>query len=567
MAQWERYTISKIVEEIGDEKFVIPVIQRELVWEEDKMELLFDSILKGNSFGSIIVIEEETGREPLFESRRFTINGNKESSRKIKTIQKTQKFVIDGQQRLQSLYIGLKGDLKGKILYFDLFSNFNRDYNFEFQKEESYLSKEKEDCPISECLWYPVKELFERLKLVNDYEQVVDEIIANFNIQDKNKQIYIKNNIKSFSNNIISGDSIGVAIMKINGSLDLQVNRRKVLELFIRLNDGGTKLSPIDLIASKLKGFDYRMEGFLREFEDKFKDINLSYENLIKLIFLLQDNHKKELTDIEVNDAKFALDYKQRIENTLIVVMNFLNYVNLRDYYKAKNRSFIPLFFIAYHIFHQKNISDGQILKFFEKYETSCADFKPMKLWIYHSLLNGVFRSKGAGWIPYKTGIIKILEVIKQYKGQLFPYQQLIEVYEKHPIKLFTLSYSVENIDILDRSFVYYLMYYGNGSEYRQNDIDHIMPEHILKQKNYKDTDINNIKNFQLLDYETNRGVKNGKPFAEWVNNPDYVKDKNEYIKRHLIPKDETLWNEDKFLEFSKARGNLILDKIKDYLK
>jgi hypothetical protein len=43
-------------------------------------------------------------------------------------------------------------------------------------------------------------------------------------------------------------------------------------------------------------------------------------------------------------------------------------------------------------------------------------------------------------------------------------------------------------------------------------------------------------------------GTKNAKPFAQWVNNPEFVKDKLTYVAIHLIPKDETLWIECKFL-------------------
>ena len=59
MANWKAFRVSDVVSEISEEKYVLPVIQRELVWTEEKMELLFDSLLKGNSFGGIIVIEED----------------------------------------------------------------------------------------------------------------------------------------------------------------------------------------------------------------------------------------------------------------------------------------------------------------------------------------------------------------------------------------------------------------------------------------------------------------------------------------------------------------------------
>jgi len=62
MANWESYRISDIIADIDEKKFVLPVIQRRLVWEEEKMELLFDTLLKGDSFGGIMVIKEEKGR-------------------------------------------------------------------------------------------------------------------------------------------------------------------------------------------------------------------------------------------------------------------------------------------------------------------------------------------------------------------------------------------------------------------------------------------------------------------------------------------------------------------------
>lgn len=54
MAIWKAYRVSDAITEVEDEKFVLPVIQRRLVWDEEKMELLFDTLLKGDSFGGIM---------------------------------------------------------------------------------------------------------------------------------------------------------------------------------------------------------------------------------------------------------------------------------------------------------------------------------------------------------------------------------------------------------------------------------------------------------------------------------------------------------------------------------
>ena len=186
MANWKAFRVSDVVSEISEEKYVLPVIQRELVWTEEKMELLFDSLLKGNSFGGIIVIEEDKDTKPLFASRIFSRDGNQLPSQNIEQLSKTQYFVIDGQQRLQSFYIGLKGTFHGKTLFFDLFSDYKDEFDFQFSQEESILPKAtKEDRPIKECKWYNVKDLFSNLKETNDEDQVAEDIIYSYKILER----------------------------------------------------------------------------------------------------------------------------------------------------------------------------------------------------------------------------------------------------------------------------------------------------------------------------------------------------------------------------------------------
>ena len=565
MATWKPYRISDIVIDIDEEKFVLPVIQRSLVWTEEKIELLYDTVLKGNSFGGIMVIVEDKESKPLFSYRPFTKDGNFIESREVEKLRQQQSFVIDGQQRLQSFYIGLKGSINGKELYFDLFSDYNSEFNFKFEKNQKDLpktSKEIEEREITKYFWYPVKELLRMLKETDDEEIVADEIISNNDIEEKNEKDHISKNVKAFYKNIISSESLGISKVTINKKLPEIDNRQRIVELFRRLNDGGTKLSSFDLVASILKGFSWEMESFLREMLQDNEDIGLSQENLIKLIFLLQDNYNKEMAYIEASDAQFAIDNKDRIKTTIKALKDFLRYSRLYEYYKNENRSFIPLFFIAYHLFH-KNINSQQLGKYFDNFDTSNEEFPLMKQWIFHSLLNGVFRSRGAGWIPYKTGIKKILEIIKEYKDKLFPSKELFDVYKNHPIA-FTTDYltndNFDKLDELDSSFIYYLIY---GKAIRVNDIDHIMPKSILQDMKYDWEKINSIKNFQLLDYGTNRGDKNAKPFLEWISTPEYVKNKEDYIKIHLIPLNQDFWKEENFESFTEERRRLIIEKIR----
>ncbi|OUL32824.1 hypothetical protein BV372_18435 [Nostoc sp. T09] len=567
MANWEAYRISDIITDIDEKRFVLPVIQRRLVWDEDKMELLFDTLLKGDSFGGIMVIKEDKDSKPLFSFRPFTKDGESINSIEIDKIAHSQSFVIDGQQRLQSFYIGLTGTIKGKILYFDLFSNYNSEFEFKFESEFSKLPKQAKDDSnktIKAYKWYSVNDLFKKLKLAGKFKSVVRSIIASDGITNDNEKDHISENIIAFHQSIFAVECLGISEVIIDKTFNENANRQRIVELFRRLNDGGTKLSAFDLVASVLKGFEWKMESFLDEMLSQYNEIGLTQDNLIKLIFLLQDNHKKEMTEIETSDAKFAIDNKERIKNTLSCIRQFLIHSHLYNYYKDSNRSFIPLFFIAYHIFH-KNITDKQVEEFFDNYDTGNPDFSTIKKWIYYSLVNGVFRSKGAGWIPYKTGIRKLLDEIKLHKNSKFPISKLFHVYKEHGVN-FTETFDTLNIDRLESSFMFYLMY-DRKQTINIQDVDHIMPKSILQHKKYDWEKINSIKNYQLLDPKTNRGEKNAKSFKEWISNDKYVVDKTAFITKHLIPPDESIWTEDKFEDFVTSRAELILQKVTAYVR
>jgi len=62
------------------------------------MELLFDSLLKGNSFGFIICIEEERGTKPLFAFSEFTRDGNNTDSFEVNELAQTQWFIIHNRR-------------------------------------------------------------------------------------------------------------------------------------------------------------------------------------------------------------------------------------------------------------------------------------------------------------------------------------------------------------------------------------------------------------------------------------------------------------------------------------
>lgn len=565
MALWEALKLHDVINKISNNVCVLPVIQRRLVWGTDKMELLFDTLLKGDSFGGIMVLKEERNSIPLFAFRHFTKDGSNTESSPAENLLNDIYLVIDGQQRLQSFYIGLTGSFEGKSLFFNLLSDYTKlDFDFLFAQNQENLKPTSTDDDGNEVRneWIGVIDLYSRLKITNDEDQVAEEIILSRSINDETEKNKITKNVRTFYKNIFNTDTIGISSVSVNKSHDATFNRQRIVEEFRRLNDGGTKLSGFDLVASILKGFNWEMEKFLDDLLKDYKDINITQDFIIKLIFLLQDDYKKEMANIEAQDANFAIQNKERIKICFEVLKKYLQYSELDNYYKNSNRSDIPLYFILYHIFH-KSLNNSELEKVYDNYEVNNSDFRALTLWLYISLLNGVFKSKGVGWIPYKTGIRKILLELKKHKNKIFPTQKLFDIYKKHPLRFFFEEINEYLLHMYDDNFVFYLMY-DKKMPVRIQDVDHIHPSSLLEKAKIDFADINTILNYQLLDTGTNRYVKNAKHLKDWI--ADGVENKTLYLEKHLIPSDENLWDETNYSAFLEARRKLIYSRIENII-
>lgn len=567
MASWVAENVSDVISRILENRVILPVIQRRLVWDEEKMELLFDTLLRRDSFGGIMAIQEEKGKTPMFAYRYFTIDGTDVASTNDSSPWGAEhQFIIDGQQRLQTFYIGLCGTINGKRLYFNLARDSKvLEFDFRFSSDVGALPKESvanDEAETTANVWYPVPNLYQRLSDTNDEEQVADEVIADLGLTDELQKARLTRNIDLFHKAIFSDKAIGLSKVSVNRTLDLALNRQRIVELFRRLNDGGTKLSSFDLIASVLKGHSWEMEAFLDKLLAKFATLSFGQDELIKLLFILQDRSSKDIAQIEASDAQFAVDNFERIEAALDAVESFLHAAKLYNFYHAGGQSLIPIYCLAYHFFYKSN-DPAKIRNANDKFDVKNSDFIAAYRWIVFSVLCGAFRSKGNGWIAYSTGLRKLTIALRDYKGQNFPCERLFKIYRSHPLHFFTDQISAYDLHNFDRQFLFYLIYDG-ARVVRTQDVDHIHPRNLLASIGISQEKIDQIANLQLLDVGTNRGEKNGKEFGTWLMH--HVQEKQGYLTRHLIPNDESMWQSAHFEEFAKSRQELILTKLRSSL-
>ncbi len=187
--------LDKGIKEVVDElnvRYFLPDIQREYVWlkkaDEKKIEQLFDSILRGYPIGSFLLwklqkediakSDEQDSDKLNFQLYQFITNYDerKPHNEKIRIEQIKSddlSIVLDGQQRLTSLYIGLKGTrtlkkknakinnpnaYEEKRLYLNLKHQPNMDnpednYEFEFHAQKPENDKEH--------FWFKVGDILE----------------------------------------------------------------------------------------------------------------------------------------------------------------------------------------------------------------------------------------------------------------------------------------------------------------------------------------------------------------------------------------------------------------------
>jgi Protein of unknown function DUF262 len=118
-------SIFELVNEIDNDEIVLPAIQRDFVWDQNRIELLFDSLFRGYPVGIVLLWETYQPIQVRKFSREHTPGGihKFEENRKGRRI----KLVLDGQQRLSSIYVAIKGTFDGRKLYFDVLSGRDTD--------------------------------------------------------------------------------------------------------------------------------------------------------------------------------------------------------------------------------------------------------------------------------------------------------------------------------------------------------------------------------------------------------------------------------------------------------
>ena len=594
MPELKLASIKEILDDIASNKLLLPDIQREFVWTEEQITNLFNSLMRGYPFGAFLFWKVDSQHSNDYRFYRVQTHYNQLNHFRCDQVDchpDEVLGVLDGQQRITALNIGFRGSYAVKIpwarkdnpksypvklLYLNLLSNVDDDEHTKFEFSFFSPSEDKKDESLNEDgekieWWLRVGKLFEA-KTVNDLRSfLLDSIPRSKEKQDRAVSLYSQAEpaLKKlyeiiYSNNLISYFE------------EHSIEYSKVVDIFIRLNSGGTKLSYSDLLFS-IAASEWTKVDARKEIDLLLDDINGTFkfrfdrDFVLKAGLLLSDVKSvkfhtsnfthKNVSQIEDNwnQIKFALRETARL---------FQNFG-----YSSKNITssyvFLP---VAYYIERTKAIDDFvDSVRFFK-------DREDIRQWVNRSILKENF------WDNQSDSILtKVREAIRCSECIGFPINKINESLKSINKSLTFSDLDIDNILQLNfgsRKITVILSLINKQIDIEKDayHIDHIYPramfrEDHLKKLGFADEDIQKMReqcetlpNLQLLQGNINKS-KQAKLPLEWLESKYPMQsDRDEFCKCQCIEFESLLEGLKSFDKFYDQRKNKLKEKLSELI-
>lgn len=524
--------------------FWLPNIQRKFVWHENQIERLFDSIMREYPISTLLVWRSQS----RIKRRKFIDHYQAEHREAGRTYEpeddRVKLLVLDGQQRLQSLFIGLKGSYEKRELHLDILSGdlaAPEDIRYRFRFLE-YASASFPWMRFKDIVFSNEKprDLRQRIKS-KSVEPLTDA--QSMRIEDNLDQIK-----EVFANKEV------ITYQELD-SVDQPklYTENDVVEIFIRANSGGTRLGKSDLLFSLLTSSwdvaEEQMDSLLETLNSGGYDFTRDF--VLKACLTLQGKGSRyDISKFRDGETKeMIVDQWDTISDAIRDVRDFLYGKTFIRTDKALP-SYLGLIPLIYFRFH-----------FPQRWKQA----KELDQYLLRTLMTGAFSGTPDNLIDR---CVKRIRESQDFKAEeMFAIVRADNrALEITPSTLFDMSYGSREIHLLFnlwyRDFNYHPAYTANLPQ-----VDHIFPQSLLRKEKvlnpatgrhdllryYADTR-NQLANCMLLSAQENgAGGKTDTPPDEW-----FADKAEEYLDMHLIPRDKSLWKLDRFEEFLSERKKLI---------
>ena len=509
--------ISDILNRVEYGSLALPTFQRGYVWNREQVRGLMNSLYRRHPIGSLLVWITRTEG---VEVRGDAASGNG-------TIQ----LLLDGQQRVTTLY----GIIHGKPpAFFDGNAKTFTGLQFHLLNEtfEFYQPSRMLDDPM----WIDVTELIRRgigpyvikLSAMPDLSISFDEAVNRLNA-------------------IATVGRIDLHFDEVTGedkSIDV------VVDIFNRVNSGGTKLSKGDLALAKICAGWPEARDEMKERLGKWEGagFNFKLDWLLRCINTILTGEALFAALEKVNVAQFK-DGLDRAEKAIDSLLNLISSRLGLDHDRVLGSRYS--FPVLARFLDENGGGFG-----------SDVDQGKLLYWYINTMLWGRYSGSTESMLNQDLGLIenredgldRLIDQLRQQRGDL----------------------SVKPEDFLgwSRSARFYPLLYmlsrvqgardwGTGVKLSaqmlgamgQLHVHHIFPKSLLYKAGHSRPDVNSLANLTFLTGITNQNVSNRDP-AEYM--PEYLAKHAGAVESHWMPVDPELWSIDRYHDFLAARRELL---------
>ena len=517
-------SLGSLLNQIDSGSMLLPEFQRGYVWNRDQVRGLLRSLYLGYPVGGLLVWETETTAEDVRGTDEAVGN---------------RTLLLDGQQRLTTLYGVVRG-YPPKFFEGDKNVFLGLRFNVEDETFEFYMPAKMKGDPT----WVDVTKLFQ--------EDGLKPFIDDFSKPEYKDRFpdYLKR--LSQLTNILTRE---FHLEKIVGK---EKTTEIVVDIFNRVNSGGTKLSKGDLALAKISaqspdlrnqmrkeltswesiGFDFNLDWFLR---------NINAVATGKALFV-------HLDEVPIAEFKKSLDSTTKYVNTLLNLIS--SRLGLDHSRVLMGRFALPV--LALYL----NEHSG---KFPTKEESDKALF-----WYIHAGLWGRFAGSTESMLAQdyeilkKSGLDGLIEELERVRGgnlSISPNDFKVNTMGSRFYPLLYLLTRVGSAQDLLTGVTLQKHLLGSLSSLQ---VHHIFPKKVLKEAGFRRGEINAVANFCFLTQASNLTISKREP-------KDYfkqvIKEAGEQaLISQWIPLDENLWEIENYREFLEARRELLAKASNEFL-
>jgi hypothetical protein len=517
-------TVGEILQGIHRKEYLLPAIQREFVWDADQVRRLVDSLMRGYPIGSFLIwkVNHETASSYVFYDflTDYHARDHPYASRAVVPGGQGVLAVLDGQQRLTALNIAVYGSLAvkkkyawwsstdafpKKRLYLNLLSDADPDelglrYDLRFLTDEEARAE-----PGQPDGWYPLA----RVMIVANSGPAMFADVAARGITDTMQVTDAYQRLYDLY------EAFRVA-RPINYYLETDQNADKVLDIFVRVNSGGTTLSYSDLLLSmatnQWQHRDAREE--VRALVQQLntggpREFSFSKDVVLKTALLIAD------VDVRFRVSNFTQDNMKKVEAAWDQTRDsLLRAATLLDMFGFSSRTLTAdsvLLLLAYYL-HRRGLADSYL------HSTSDAsDRLAAQNWVIRSLVK-----RGIWGSGLDTLLTRLRRTIDEHGQHGFPIADL-----EHDMTTLgkALAFDPTEVDELlemryggQRTFAVLSLLYPGLDLTKEFHEDHIFPRSRFTAKRLADAGIprDHIESYrEVVDCLPNLQLLGGIPNVE----------------------------------------------------